>query len=246
MKGRRSAVGGQRFAVSGRGLAIGGRRSAVRVRFIGMKFLLLAVLTFSMMSTFSQSLPVNQKSLLKLAKVMAGEFDSNEQADLDKSYYHIVLRMKPIWKDDPDGYWFYVEQSVTSSQHQPYRQRVYHLYLHDDTTIVSKVYELRNPQQYTGAWQNDSLLSIIAADSLIDRQGCAIYLHKKSKKRVYQGSTPGKECLSSLRGATYATSEVTIYPDRMISWDRGWNESEQQVWGAEEGGYIFIKRKTFK
>ena len=218
----------------------------VNFLFPAMKYLFLLVLSINMISTFSQTLPVNQRSLKKLAKVMSGEFDSNEQADLDKSYYHIVLRMKPIWKDRPDGYWFYVEQAVESSQHQPYRQRVYHLYLRDDTTIVSQVYELRNPTQYIGAWKNDSLPGIIATDSLIVKEGCAIYLFKICEKGVYRGSTPGKECLSSLRGATYATSEVTICKDRMVSWDRGWNDQGQQVWGAEEGGYIFIRRKTLK
>lgn len=207
-----------------------------------MRCLLLLVTTFLLNVTFSQSLPVTQKNLKKLASVMAGEFDSNEQADADKSYYHIVLRMKPIWPQSVDGYWFYVEQAVASSQHQPYRQRVYHLYLQDDTTIVSKVYEMKNPQNYIGAWQAVSRLEALTPDSLVDRQGCAIYL-RQVEKGVYSGSTPGKECLSSLRGANYATSEVTIYPDRMISWDRGWNDLGQQVWGAENGGYIFIKRK---
>jgi len=172
---------------------------------------------------------------------MAGEFNSNEQADQDKAFFHIVLRMKPIWRDHPDGYWFYVEQAVTSSEDKPYRQRVYHLYIEDDTTIVSKVFEVKNPNQYIGAWKEEEMLKKITPDSLIDRQGCAIYLHRIDKN-IYKGSTPGKECLSSLRGAAYATSEVTIWPDRLISWDRGWNNKGQQVWGAEKGGYIFVKQ----
>jgi CpeT protein len=195
--------------------------------------------------TIAQPASVNRKNLKKLAGAMAGEFNNNQQADQDKSYYHIVLRMKPIWKDNPDGYWFYVEQAVTSSEDKPYRQRVYHLYIQDDTTIVSKVYELKDPTQYVGAWKDAQKLAGLTADSLVDRQGCAVYLHR-GEKGVFKGSTPGKECLSSLRGASYATSEVTIYADRIISWDRGWNAEDQQVWGAEEGGYIFVKVKDLK
>ena len=207
-----------------------------------MKYIILLFAVSWVHISISQSLPVTQKNLKKLASVMAGEFDSNDQADADKSYYHIVLRMKPVWPDRTDGYWFYVEQAVTTSEDKPYRQRVYHLYLEDDTTIISKVYELKNPQDYIGAWKDKDISAKISPDSLVDRQGCAIYL-KQVEKGVYKGSTPGRECLSSLRGAVYATSEVTIYPDRMISWDRGWNADGMQVWGAEEGGYIFIKRK---
>jgi CpeT protein len=44
-----------------------------------------------------------------------------------------------------------------------------------------------------------------------------------------------------LRGATYATSEVIIKNQQMISWDRGYDSSDRQVWGAEKGGYVFEK-----
>jgi CpeT protein len=48
-------------------------------------------------------------------------------------------------------------------------------------------------------------------------------------------------CPSNLRGATYATSEVVVQHDKMISWDRGFDSRDKQVWGAEKGGYIFMK-----
>jgi hypothetical protein len=46
-----------------------------------------------------------------------------------------------------------------------------------------------------------------------------------------------------LKGASYATSEVVIYSDKLISWDRGWNDEGKQVWGAQKGGYVFLKQK---
>jgi CpeT protein len=189
--------------------------------------------------------PQNSRDVKKLASCMAGEFTSREQAKQDTGYYEIILRMKPIWKSRNDGYWLYVEQSLASKQEKPYRQRVYHLYPGDDTTIVSKVYEIKNPLKYTRGWEHPELLAGLTPDSLVDRQGCAIFLHPRGKG-VFSGSTPGKECLSTLRGAAYATSEVTVYPDRLISWDRGWNTEDQQVWGAEKGGYIFVKERSFK
>jgi hypothetical protein len=190
---------------------------------------------------FSQPRPITQKDLKHLAGMMAGEFSSEKQALADKDYLHIILSMTPVMEDNPVGYWLYVEQAMASATDKPYRQRVYHLYLQDDLTVVSKVYELKNPDQYTGGWKDMTKLSVIEPDSLIDRQGCSIYL-KKLDKNTYSGSTPGKECLSSLRGATYATSEVTISQGKMISWDRGWDREDKQVWGAEKGGYIFLKK----
>ena len=209
------------------------------------KLTLLSLFINALFLVTLQGQPVSKKELKQLAATMAGEFSSEAQSKLDTTYYHIKLRMKPIWKDRTDGYWFYVEQSIASMQEKPYRQRVYHLYLNDDTTVVSKVFEMKNPSKYTRGWADPSKLAGLKPDSLVDRQGCAISLHKRGQK-VFSGSTPGRECLSSLRGAAYATSEVTVYPGKLVSWDRGWDKEDKQVWGAKKGGYIFIKVKKFK
>jgi hypothetical protein len=42
-------------------------------------------------------------------------------------------------------------------------------------------------------------------------------------------------------GAVYATSEVTVTPEALISWDRGFGAAGEQVWGAVTGGYVFKK-----
>jgi CpeT protein len=201
-------------------------------------FLILFAFLCLNLTGFGQQ--INNSDLKKLLKIMAGEFNSEEQSKTDSSFFHIKLRMKPIWKKSKDGYWLYVEQSLASAQDKPYRQRVYHVYIQDDSTIVSKVYEIRNATKYTGGWKNVELLKPLRIDSLIDRQGCGIFLHKKSDS-IFGGSTPGRECLSSLRGATYATSEVVVSKDVIISWDRGWDLNDKQVWGAVKSGYIFRK-----
>lgn len=208
-----------------------------------MKSIIL-ILTLVLTSFFinSQNLPVNNNDLKNLAKTMSGTFSSLEQSKADSSIFHILLHMTPIWGKNIDGFWFYVEQAMASATDKPYRQRVYHLYIQDAETIVSKVYEIKDPKEFAGAWSDITKLAKLSKEILIDRQGCSIFLHKTSEGN-YTGSTPFKECLSTLRGATYATSEVTIYNDKMISWDRGWDKDDNQVWGAVKGGYIFLKEK---
>ena len=53
------------------------------------------------------------------------------------------------------------------------------------------------------------------------------------------GHTNIKTCKSTLRGANYATSEVEITSEKIISWDRGFDIEGNHVWGATEKGYIF-------
>ncbi len=184
---------------------------------------------------------VNHRDLLELKSRMEGFFTSELQAKTDTNYYNIHLHMEPIWERSEDGYWLYVEQAVAAAVNKPYRQRIYHLYRQDDITLVSKVYELQEPLRFAGAYKNTELLKALTKDSLIDRQGCAIYLQKNAEGN-FIGSTSAKECLSSLRGASYATSHATIYEDKLVSWDRGWDKDDKQVWGAEKGGYQFIKQ----
>jgi hypothetical protein len=202
--------------------------------------LFMVILIFVTFQSNAQNQKVTKKDLRRLAEIMNGSFSSQEQSKADSSYFHISLKMTPVWKKEKDGYWLYVEQAMATALDKPYRQRVYHLYLQDDTTLVSKVFELQNPKDVINGWQDKSKLDGIIKDNLVDRQGCSIYLHK-TKEGYFKGSTPGKECLSTLRGATYATSEVIIQKDRMISWDRGWDIADKQVWGAVKGGYIFVR-----
>lgn len=56
-----------------------------------------------------------------------------------------------------------------------------------------------------------------------------------------EGGTIGRACASGLRGAAYATSDVVVGPGRIASWDRGFDAAGIQVWGAENGAYVFLR-----
>lgn len=57
----------------------------------------------------------------------------------------------------------------------------------------------------------------------------------------FKGSTDERKCSSTLRGSTYATSEVVIGEEVLTSLDRGYDDEDMQVWGSEYGPYIFKK-----
>ncbi|NNC95408.1 MAG: hypothetical protein HKN92_07585 [Chitinophagales bacterium] len=175
-----------------------------------------------------------------LHNYMTGAFSSAQQAAEDSSFFDISLVMFPIWTDDKEFNWLYVEQAVTKFREKPYRQRVYQLIPSAVGIIESKVFELPDPAKFIHAWDDPSLFNELQKDSLILRDGCSVFL-QKPEDGCFTGSTKDKECLSSLRGSVYATSQVQICVDKIISWDQGWNAKDEQVWGAEKGGYIFIK-----
>lgn len=177
--------------------------------------------------------------LMRFKQYLTGSFSSFAQSQRDPEFYEIVLNMVPIWEDRDDGPWLYVEQAVASTMDQPYRQRVYHLEQVGEHQFMSSVYSFENPEQFAGAYRDEQPLSGLSPEDLTIRQGCAITVSWDEEQRVFVGSTNGSDCQSDLRGASYATSEVLLRKDRLVTWDRGYDESGEQVWGAVKGGYIF-------
>lgn len=182
--------------------------------------------------------------LAELVERMTGSFNSYRQSIDDPSYFNITLEMHRIWEDRKDGYWLYVEQAVASMKHRPYRQRVYHVTALNPRTFSSAVYTLPDEKRFIGAYKQKNAFLTLTPDSLEIREGCAIVMRKEID--AFVGQTNEKECGSTLRGATYATSKVNIYKDRLESWDQGFNDQDVHVWGAVKGPYIFDKMEKIE
>ncbi len=197
---------------------------------------LITLLIFLFTLQFSSG---QSDDLKMLAEYMAGSYSSTEQHKKDSAnYFDIRLQIERIWKSNTDGYWFYVEQAVAEYADKPYRQRIYHLTETKEGVFSSVVYTMEQPLRFTH--KPELVDSALAPDSLIEREGCTVILQKQAEGK-FVGSTDGKKCPSDRSGASYATSEVTILKDELHSWDRGYNEKDEQVWGATQGGYVFIK-----
>lgn len=202
--------------------------------------LLLLFLGISLSCTRRATLPQGEglePAIKTLLGAMSGQFSSAEQAARDTLFYDISLAMVPIWEDDTRYGWLYVEQAVTAYKDQPYRQRVYRLSQAEDGTFESRVYELQEPERFIHAWEQSDAFATLTPDSLSVREGCSVFLKKDGN--CYVGATKEDSCRSTLRGATYATSKVEICADAIVSWDQGWDEAGEQVWGAETEGYVF-------
>lgn len=197
--------------------------------------LLFAILITNSSKTFSQIKSIDNG---KLVSFMEGSFSSEEQSKNDSDYYDIRLHMKRIWPEISSAYYLYVEQAIASAQEKPYRQRVYRITNTYEGRFESAVFTMKDPLRFSGEWKKENPLSELTPDSLTAREGCSVILTLMTNE-YYEGSTEGNNCESDLRGAKYATSEVKISNDEIISWDRGYDSEGRQVWGAEKGGYVF-------
>ncbi len=184
--------------------------------------------------------PAAAVDLDTLVSWMTGSFSSEAQAAADSAYFDIRLEMVPIWTERTDGRWLYVEQAAARSLERPYRQRVYRVTREEDGAWRSEVFALPEPLRFAGAWRETDPLAALTPDSLTVRDGCAVIL-REFVGGIFVGATEGTGCASSLRGASWATSEVRIGYARIESWDRGFDAAGAQVWGAEKGAYVFLR-----
>lgn len=183
---------------------------------------------------FSQKLL--KKDLLQLKTWMQGSHSNKEQQLKDSTVPVIIARMQPVWPKRKDGYWLYAEQATAAMPAKTDRQRMLHLYLQDDSTIVCQVFEFKNPSMVDGWWKYPKRFDTVKFFALSSRPGCELYF-RKNKKGQFSGSTEGKDCINNISGASYATSEMLIDKMNLVFWDRGWDIKQQQVWGATSGPY---------
>jgi CpeT protein len=180
----------------------------------------------------------NTNHLEELFSLMQGSFDSEVQSQVDSTYYNISLHMIPIWKDK--GHFLYVEQALNDTQVKPYRQRIYEVTQVNDSMYKSAIYTLQADSLWIGKWKTPTAFDSISIKDISLKDGCEVLL-KRKEPNYYSGKTGDDSCESSLRGASFARSEVEIMEDKIISWDRGFDSNGDHVWGAEKGGYIFNK-----
>ncbi|WP_411895951.1 chromophore lyase CpcT/CpeT [Winogradskyella sp. A2] len=186
----------------------------------------------------NQKEPETDNELSELFAIMQGSFSSEIQSQVDSTYFNISLHMYPIWEDD--GNFLYVEQALYSMQNKPYRQRIYQVQRLNDSTFSSAVYTLNTDSLWIGKWKNPKAFDSISITDINLKNGCEVIL-KRVDSNHFMGKTRDNSCASSLRGASYAQSEVEILEDKIISWDRGFDVDGKHIWGAEKGGYIFNK-----
>ncbi|MBM76531.1 MAG: hypothetical protein CMK59_14080 [Proteobacteria bacterium] len=174
-----------------------------------------------------------------LSEHLTGTFNSYDQSESDSRYYAIQLQSCAVDAPEIGEHVLYVEQASLSSLNAPYRQRLYVLTQTSDTEITSTIYSLKAPNASIGLC-NESTTSNFTFDDVELREGCDVYLEHDGE--AFHGATEVGTCSSDLNGATYATSIVSTFEDKIESLDQGFNAVGLQVWGAEAGPYIFLRQ----
>jgi hypothetical protein len=187
----------------------------------------------------------------KLALWLEGRFDSEAQAAQDPEYLPISLVVCSVEAPDIGDRVLYVEQALVGAA--PYRQRLYAIEAIDNETARSRIFELVAAKSVVGTCGAASRRSFRASD-VTARDGCDVEMRWVGDSFVghtsdarwdgtrFVADPAGPRCSSSLQSAAHTSSAVDLRADRLVSWDRGFDESGAQVWGAARGGYEFVRK----
>lgn len=202
-----------------------------------MNYKIFTVFSLFLIFGFKSAQENKTTDLKYLVAIMQGTYSSEKQSITDKEYFNISLRMIPIWKEK--GNYLYVEQAMFEKQESPYRVRIYKVSQRNDE-FVSEIYTLKNEKEWIGKWKTPEAFASLSESDIELKPGCEVIL-KKQPDGTFIGQTGEKTCPSELRGASYASSKVTVTPTQILSWDQGFDKEGKQVWGAIKGGYVFDK-----
>ena len=172
---------------------------------------------------------------MEVARLLTGTFNSSAQSLSDPAYYDISLTSCLVRAPEYGNLVLYVEQASSDTLNQPYRQRLY-VVTAENGTVRSEIWAPKIDVKWTGLCNKEEITEI-DGDQFTLRDGCDVWLTADSEG--FTGSTDGKGCSSSLGGASYATSEVTLTENLLQSWDQGFDSNDIQVWGATAGPYNF-------
>ncbi|RAL41456.1 hypothetical protein DM860_010250 [Cuscuta australis] len=182
-----------------------------------------------------------------VAQSLCGEKFSKEQAARDPdSYFNLRWLSCPV-SDMADGSKvLYLEQAFQRTTHKPFRQRFFMVKPCPEEMkcdVEVNTYAIRDADEYKNFCDRPKDQRPQPEEVIGDISEHLTTIHLKrcerGKRCLYEGSTPDG-FPNTWNGASYCTSELAVLKNNEIhSWERGYDESGNQVWGVKGGPYEF-------
>ncbi len=179
---------------------------------------------------------IKSDDIQSLKRMMEGHFQ-NSILDSDSTSIEVTLRVVQIWEEQK-GCYLYAEQFATDNPARPQLQQIYKIESDNNGGFRSNVYNLENSEQAVGQWKTPSFFDSVSMDNIIAKEGCTIYITQHGDGS-FSGSTRLDQCKSTKDGAAYTTSTIKIRESSFMNWEKGFDDSGNQIWGKELGSSVF-------
>ncbi|MDX2244466.1 MAG: chromophore lyase CpcT/CpeT [Leptolyngbyaceae cyanobacterium bins.302] len=180
-----------------------------------------------------------------VAKLLEGSMDTTAQARANPKAPKVRMTTCPVQVTDATtkaSIFLYQEQALTEKLSQPYRQRFLEIAPADSPlgAVRSLSFRPAQPDQWIG-FCNKPTSQRSLSSKVLGNPVCSVYL--KPIQNGYLGVTAAEGCPANVRGAIRITNQVELFPNGMNTWDRGFDATGKQVWGAESEAYQFRRQK---
>lgn len=191
------------------------------------------------LSSRATAQPLSPQHVETVAAHLTRTMDTTAQAATNSDFVGVQMTTCPIQvmaaAATTSAIYLYQEQALTERIGTPYRQRFLQIALSDDgNRVESRTFKPDTPEDWTGFCQRSD--RTITPDNL-GPLVCIVSLRPSALG--YVGSTSPAGCPVNLRGAVRLTNTIVLHRDGMDTWDRGFNESGDQVWGAQTEPYQY-------
>lgn len=183
-----------------------------------------------------------------VAQSLCGEKFSREQACRDSdNYFNLRMLTCPATEMVDGSNVLYFEQAFWRTPQKPFRQRLYIVKpcpKESKCDVELSSYAIRDTEEYKNFCDrpkdqrphDEEIIGDIAEHlTTIHLSRC-----ERGKRCLYEGSTNPQGFPNSWNGASYCTSDLMIHRNGEVhTWDRGYDEEGNQVWGPKIGPYEF-------
>ena len=179
-------------------------------------------------------------SVDKLYSYLNGTFSSANQSIYNANFYDVTVRHCPVNIDGgkPNSKYLILRQAISLFLNSPYRVRLVEL-SQEGSKIKSKNYAPIRNIDLNQTCQEGSIPTF-SVDDFTAEPKCELTLYENAG--IFMGSTGVPGCVSERSGASFVSSDVEITNSYFKSLDRGWDDHGNQVWGSENGAYVFEKK----
>lgn len=131
----------------------------------------------------------------------------------------------------------YQEQALSQKLSQPYRQRFLRIAPSGDRrSVESAAFRPPNSTAWIGLCDKPEAERVVKVSD-IGKLTCSVFLQPQGQN--YVGETKAGGCPTNFKGAVKIVNQIVLHQSGMDTWDRGFDATGNQVWGAKDKPYQF-------
>lgn len=189
-----------------------------------------------------------QKSVLlehqveEVVSHLLGAMDTSAQANANPDAPNVrittcKIRVKDAAPLNRPQAFLYQEQALSQRLSQPYRQRFLRIAPSaNNLSVESSVFKPPTPKAWIGLCGKPESARVVQSRDL-GATNCSVFLQRSGDN--YIGETVASGCPSDYKGAVRIKNRIVLHRTGMDTWDRGYDASGNQVWGAKDKPYQF-------